>query len=307
MQKNLLRDIYLSMARTDFAMLSNGLKDGKMGWSLFLALYSEKNGNSHVRHLSSVLMSEALENVRNMEVNLLEGTGGVIWALGYLKAKDMIEMDENLKKVYGYVMTDRMVRSSACATHDLEDGFLTSGLYSLLSYNPAETAAHYMNVENLIYLVDECERRMTVPAKGLHAPKQMPVSMLTSILYFLKKIGEWNIYPFQIERLLGLVPELYKEISGHSSMDDYVYHTLMDDGFAELEISKDILEAAKQLGTLGFYSLIYDCNSIFSKAYNQWIEADKGNEKRLRKYIKDGQVEAGVLSGFGFGLLNVNP
>jgi len=307
MRQNILNDIYRSMAESNFAILSYGLRAGKMGWSLFLALYSERNGNSRARRLASELMTEALTHVRNMPAGLTEGTGGIIWALEYLKARSMIEIDDNLKKVYNYVMTDHMVRSSTGATHDLEDGFLTSALYSLFSYKPAETATHYMNVENLIYLTDECERIMTESVKGLYDPAQLPMSMLTSMLFFLKKVDAWRVYPFLTKRLLRLIPELHKEITvPHSLADDYVYHVLMNDETCTLNINHDIAKAANELGTLGFYSLIYDCPDIFCSAYSQWLLTDKSNERRLRKHIKDGLSEAGALCGLGFGLLNIN-
>lgn len=306
MTETLLKEIYRSMARADLTMLPTGLRGGKMGWCLFLAIYSEISGNSRARHLSSVLMSETLICVRSMPTGLTEGLGGIIWALEYLKAKNMIEMDENLRKIYNYAMTERMVNSSTSATHNLEDPFLTSALYSLFSYKPAETAAHYMNVENLIYLTDECERIMTEPVKELYDPKQLPVSMLTSMLYFLKKVDAWHIYPFQIGRLLKLVPILFEEIKGSNTLDDYAYHVLMSDKSCVLEIKGTVSEAAKLLGTLGFYSLIYDCPEMFDVPYRQWLAADNRRKRLLRQYVKGGQADAEALCGLGFGLLKIN-
>lgn len=256
MTRTFLYDIYRRMARTDLATLPIGLRRGKMGWCLFLTLYSELNGNSRARNLSSVLMSEALKDLRNIPAGIEDGTGGIIWILEYLKVNDLIETDDSLKRIYNMVMRDHIIKSASRPTHDLEDNFFTNGLYSLFSYKPAETATHYMNVENLIYLTDECERIMKTPLKGLYDPKQMPVSMLTSMVYFIKKIKEWNLYPFQTERLLRLVPELFDEIKVHNDTDDYAYHILMNEKACKLEKSPTTDEAASLLATLGFYSLI---------------------------------------------------
>ena len=90
-QNQLADIIYKKLSNLKLESLPFGLKNGKVGLALFLALYSEYFHNLHARNLAEKILELLINDKKISSDTLLEGKLGLAWALLYLNRKEIID------------------------------------------------------------------------------------------------------------------------------------------------------------------------------------------------------------------------
>lgn len=304
--KRLLDCISYRLSKENWGLYQSRLKGGKMGLCLFLALYSELTQNSKVRSVAVSVLNEACRSVRSLPCSLLYGNMGIIWGIKYLSRKGILEENGEIFNLYTYVMNEYMRCFSSMPVQIVKDDRLFSGgIFMFQQWNEEDSLERYSLDEKLIGMVDECERQLKLTIKNIHEPNKMSLSMIHSILFFLLKMDEVDIYPYKTKHLIEYVPKVYCALDKNSFSDDYIYHVLMDDDVKKMDFNGLDNDALfRFVGEVGFYSLLYNIPNIFNLALNQVMEIYPSYIETLEGMLKKESKDIDSLCGWGYGLLH---
>lgn len=94
--EQLIKHIYRRLAKEEWRFLPSGLKSGKIGLAVFLALYSDFFSNNSSRKLSAKILYDLLQDISLLPYGLVSGKMGIAWSLYLLYQRDILERDEPL-------------------------------------------------------------------------------------------------------------------------------------------------------------------------------------------------------------------
>lgn len=302
--KELSDYIYHRITIEDYASLPSGLKGGRMGICLFLALYLKKKKGKKGRKMLSAILTDAIKELPNLPCSLLNGAMGTGWAIQYLSVNEILSFKDEISKLYTLIINYYM---GYCASAPLqfikEDQLFSIGIYILQLRTEDDSITHYTVNEILIGLIDECERLMKWNIKDLYSSQDISLSMLHSILLFLLRMNETGIYPVQTSRLIGCITEFHRHIHKQNPSDDYIYHFLLHGSANFPEMKED--ELFHFMGEIGFYSLLYESPQLFCSAYAQYNDKYPVHKKNIKIEINKKDADIATLCGWGYGLLNL--
>ena len=284
MKRELVDDIYKRLLNEDWKGLPPYLKGGQMGMCMFMALYSEYRNCGKARSLSARILPEVIKFIQYMPNRLLDGKTGIAWGMKYLSNNAILEEDDTIRNIHSTIQNECLNYCFATPIYLPEKEYLFSiGIYWAQLFKQEDSLERYIIEERLLALVDECDRQLHCTIKGIYSPKDMPLSVLHSILYFLKKINKEHIDSYQTQKLIESAENVYSKIKSKELLDDYFY----------LEF----------LGNLGFYSLLYSYPDIFSAALKRLNEQRPSFYSEATQIIRKENITVETLCGLGFGLL----
>lgn len=305
MKKELVDRIYSKLLRVDWTKLTYSLKEGLIGISLFLALYSEVRRNKRARDLSTGILVQALKRVNSFSESLLHGRLGVYWVLNYLSNKNILQKSQEVEQHVAIGIAECMaLRSSTPIQIIHEDRLFSTGIYMLQYHTVKETLEHFAQYERLLLLLDESERMLTQTIKDIYTPHKMPLRTLHSIQFFLSELEKNHVCPFVVQHLLAYIPTLYKELRKDIPVDEYILHSLLCDNIPELPKALSKKELVDFIGTLGFYSVLYDNPFLFRTAWEKITLINPDFVANLGRQIEKDIHTINELCGLGYGLLN---
>lgn len=302
--EQLVKYIYRRLAKEEWASLPSGLKGGKMGLTVFFALYSDSFSNNRSRKLSAKILYNLLQDIASLPYGLVLGKLGIAWSLYLLCKRGILERDEPLDDLFKSILREYICRQYSKPIQLIAgDDLFSGGIYMLRQRNTDSSLERYSVDEGLIGLVDECERQLTQSIKYIYRPEDMPLSRLHSILFFLTQISEKKIYPYKANALLCHVKERFVQMKEKPLCDEYIYHFLMQDDQAIVPVNLEDRHLFLLMGELGFYSLLYDNQGIFRSAWQQVEEKYPEFKGKAESIIKDKSTPVAALCGWGYGLL----
>lgn len=298
MTQDLVSIIYRNLVKTQWEYLQYHLKGGKVGLMLFMALYSERTGDTKAVNLLERMLCGVSKGIMTRPCTLLKGNLGVAWALLLLCKKGIIETNRSLDTLLKYVFREFMVRYYSSPVMLIDDSLFSAGIYTLGQLPDNESQERYVVEERIIYIVDECERQLTRRMYNMYEPDNLSLSMLHSFLFFLQTCNMKKIFPYKAGKLIEFVKKKYDGIKEKTICDDFVYNVLLNSGQACIPQDMTDDEIFKFMGELGFYSLLYDRPQIFLTALNQICR----RRYNVSKFV-DENVSVETLCGWGYGLL----
>ena len=221
----------------------------------------------------------------------------------FLFNNDILEEDDTIRNIHSNIQNECLNYCFVTPIYLPEKEYLFSiGIYWAQLFKQEDSLERYIIEERLLALVDECNRQLHCTIKGIYSPKDMSLSMLHSILYFLKKMNKEHIDSYQTQKLIESVENIYNQIKSKELLDDYIYHVLIKKTNA-LPPNYTANFYLKFLGNLGFYSLLYNYPDIFSTALKQLNEQRPSFYSEATRIIKKENISIETLCGWGFGLL----
>lgn len=303
MKNELVDDIYKQLINEDWKHLPPYLKGGKMGMGMFMALYSEYKNCRKARNVSAQILPEVLKSMHNLPNHILNGKAGIVWGIKYLSKKNILEEDHTIRSTYRNIWNEFLECCFMTPLYLPENESLFSiGIYSAQLFKQEDSLERYIVEERLLALIDECDRLLHNTIRGIYSPKDMSLSMLHSILYFLQKMNKEGIYSYLTQKLIESTDNIYSTIKSKEISDDYIYHILK-------EKEKTLPKNRKTnfyidfLGNLGFYSLLYENPDIFNTTLNQLKEQNLSSFTETIQLIRKGNISIETLCGWGFGML----
>lgn len=302
--EELLKLIYHRLIKEEWTALPEGLKGGKVGLMLFLGLYSDSFGNRYSRNLSSRILIEMLLIGLQLPCGLLLGRMGLAWSLFLLCQKGIVEKDKELDNFLNSTIIMYMRQYYSMPIQVIaEDDLFSGGIFMLQQRVEDNSLEQYMMDERLIGMVDECERQLTRKIKYIYNSEDISLSRLHSILFFLLEINKMKMYPYKANKLLNQIEGVYSKIKKNSLADEYIYHTLMADGKANVPKGLEISALFLFMGEVGFYSLLYGLPIMFYSALEQLKDEYPLCLKKIKMEIKSTSTPTVALCGWGYGLL----
>lgn len=304
MEHKLLASIYRKLIKSEWEELPYGLKGGKIGLLIFMALYYELTGNGKARNLAGSILHNVRKERRAHHCTFMDGSLGLAWALYLLSQKGVMEHDASLENLQGSIFLDFMhnhYHSPLLLT--IEDNLFSAGIYTLKQLPDGESFERYSVEERLISMIDECERQLTESFQGLHSPERLSLPAINSYLYFLGTCVKKRIFPYKAGLLLNHVHELYGRLKEQNVCDDFVYHYLNDNGTAHLPQVKSCRQSIEITGNIGFYSLLYDLPGLFLEALRQIYDTQQEFRLSVKKIVTKENITIETLCGLGYGLL----
>ena len=228
MKRELVDDIYKRLLNEDWKGLPPYLKGGQMGMCMFMALYSEYRNCGKARSLSARILPEVIKFIQYMPNRLLDGKTGIAWGMKYLSNNAILEEDDTIRNIHSTIQNECLNYCFATPIYLPEKEYLFSiGIYWAQLFKQEDSLERYIIEERLLALVDECDRQLHCTIKGIYSPKDMPLSVLHSILYFLKKINKEHIDSYQTQKLIESAENVYSKIKSKELLDDYIYHVFI--------------------------------------------------------------------------------
>ena len=303
MKKELVDDVYKRLINEDWKGLSPYLKGGQMGICMFLALYSEYKNYKKARNLSAKMLPEVIKAADKLPNRLFDGRIGIAWGVKYLSNNEILEENEITLNIHKGVWSDYLYQSATMPIYlPEEEPVFSIGIYLIQLLNQEDSLQRYVMVERLLALIDECDRQLHCTIKDIYSAKEMPLPMLHSILFFLRKMEKEHIYPYQTQKLIESAGTIDQRIKNKELLDDYIYHVLIEKENT-LYNDQTIDFYMKFLGNLGFYSLLYGYPGIFNIALKQMDKQISSFYSKATQIIKKGNISIETLCGWGFGLL----
>lgn len=305
MKRELVDDIYKRLLNEDWKGLPPYLKGGQMGMCMFMALYSEYRNCGKARSLSARILPEVIKFIQYMPNRLLDGKTGIAWGMKYLSNNAILEEDDTIRNIHSTIQNECLNYCFATPIYLPEKEYLFSiGIYWAQLFKQEDSLERYIIEERLLALVDECDRQLHCTIKGIYSPKDMPLSVLHSILYFLKKINKEHIDSYQTQKLIESAENVYSKIKSKELLDDYIYHVFIKrtNNLPKNHTANFYLEF---LGNLGFYSLLYSYPDIFSAALKRFKRAK--TFFLLRSYTNNKKRKYHCRDFMRIGIWLINP
>lgn len=282
--------IYRRLVRIQSEPLVAGLRSGKAGLLLFMALYSEWKNHGRARSVSARLLAEVTHEAYSLPTRLVDGSWGILWTLQYLCDKGILETDDVIQRMlHQLTFTCRTFHMAVPVRVIPEDGVFSEGICTLAQWKDEDILERYVTEERLIGLVDECERLLTMEIPGIHRPKDMPISLLHSIVWYLQEMVRLKLYPYRAEQLLAIAAGLYPALTDTDAADRYVLTSLLSE-VETIYPEKCANETfCHILGKVGFYSLLYNRPELFRQIWKPVPLSDS--------------LSVETLCGLGYGIL----
>lgn len=173
-----------------------GLLNGKMGISIFFYNYSKYTKNKIYQDIGDELIDDIYsEFTTNLDMSFSNGLTGIGWGFEYLINKKYLNAnsDEVLQEVDAMIFSDKLHRQYLISS--TTDDILGHGLYYIARLKSSsikkESYTTLMKKEDIIYLIDDCERFFVHNRLVEECMPFTNISMLNSILYFL--INSYNL------------------------------------------------------------------------------------------------------------------
>lgn len=299
-----LDTIYRRLIRLQSETLSAGLRNGKTGLLLFMALYSEWKNHGRARNVSARLLAEVTQEAYTLPARLMDGSWGILWTLLRLCDKGILETDDAIRRIlHQLTFSCRSSTMVMPVNYQTEDGILAEGIATFSQWSDEESVERYSTAERLIRIVDDCERLLTMDIPSIHSPKDMPLSLLHSIVWYLQEMVRAKLYPYRAEQLLAQAAELYPLLQDTDSSDRYILTSLMLETTTGFPKETDHGTLCHILGKIGFYSLLYNRPKLFSQ-YWQYLRSEHPSFfVQLREIIKKDSLPLHTLLGMGYGIL----
>lgn len=264
----ILDDIYQRLYKMDASILPAGLQEGRAGLLMFHALHSEMVGHVKSRKRAAILLGDVTTLSDTFPPRLKDGDWGVLWVLQRLCSLGILEKDDSLERILHQLTFSCRTSHMAVPVRVIpEDGLFSEGICTLAQWKDEDALERYVTEERLIGLVDECERLLTMEVPGIHRPKDMPFSLLHSIVWYLQEMVRLKLYPYRAEQLLAIAAELYPTLTDTDAADRYVLASLLAATETEFPKETDIIEYRRILGKVGFYSLLYNRPELFRQLW----------------------------------------
>ena len=263
-----LDTIYRRLIRLQSEPLSAGLRNGKTGLLLFMALYSEWKNHGRARNVSARLLEEVTQEAYTLPARLMDGSWGILWTLQRLCDKGILETDDAIRRILHQLTFSCRTSHMAVPVRVIpEDGLFSEGICTLAQWKDEDALERYVTEERLIGLVDECERLLTMEVPGIHRPKDMPFSLLHSIVWYLQEMVRLKLYPYRAEQLLAIAAGLYPALTDTDAADRYVLASLLPEVETVYPEKCDNETFCRILGKVGFYSLLYNRPELFRQLW----------------------------------------
>ena len=239
-----------------------------------------------------------------LPARLMDGSWGILWTLQRLCDKGILETDDAIRRIlHRLTFSCRSSTMVMPVNYQTEDGILAEGIATFSQWSDEESVERYSTAERLIRIVDDCERLLTMDIPSIHSPKDMPLSLLHSIVWYLQEMVRAKLYPYRAEQLLAQAAELYPLLQDTDSSDRYILTSLMLETTTGFPKETDHGTLCHILGKIGFYSLLYNRPKLFSQ-YWQYLRSEHPSFfVQLREIIKKDSLPLHTLLGMGYGIL----
>lgn len=303
--EEMIHIIHQRMADMEWDRMS--LKDGKIGAFIFYSLYSEIYDSEADREKAQTIFLEIIEdfnhNYGRLDRIFLKGAMSFVWAVGFLKKKDMIEDSPALDSILRRYLDCRNYINTIPSVPFPDKCFYGEGVCYMSLFREEDTLERYALQEYLLSMIDNCGRMLTASVDPIYDPEDMELSFLHSVLYFLKETNRHNIYPTKADRLISLIREKYNNHKGQS-IDSGILGYLLGYGFEYGRSSANSImepeKICKELSEVSLYSMIYSDHGILDAYIENIGEAALGS---VRDYIATSVSASLSVMGVGCGLL----
>lgn len=308
-QDQLTHIIYNKLSNLELKSLPFGLKNGKIGLALFLALYSEYFHNLHARNLTEKILELLINDKKISSDTLLDGKLGLAWALLYLNRKEIIDNRSITSTgIVNNIYKEFNMRYFASPIPVINDKLFSVGIFLQMKLSSEDSLENFYVHEKLINLVDECERLLTQSIDYVYTPEELSLPMLHSLQYFLQECIHKKISTY---KALSLLPEIEKryaqliDIPIHHKVIFYFLHN--EEEVPHIPLMNPI-ESVKFIGEIGFFSLLYVKPQLFHNTLHNIVSQHPNFIQAASCLINNQELPLTTLLGWGYGiLLNEKP
>lgn len=203
-----------------------GLLNGKMGIAIFFYHYALYTQDEQYREFADDLIDEVYEDIKkNTPIDFANGLTGIGWGVEYLVKNRFVEADtdEALEEIDTAILKYRLSHPVLIKKEDVVFG---QGLYQLIrlqSNNPnSEEITTLIKKENLIYLIDECERIIIDKTYLNDKFNELSISQANSFLYFLLNVLKSGFLTLKTTKIILSLLESLIESSLNINLVDRV-------------------------------------------------------------------------------------
>jgi hypothetical protein len=314
-----------------------GLLNGKMGIAIFFYHYSGYTGKENYKNFAKELINEVFQEI-NIEtpIDFANGLTGIGWSIEYLNKKGLVSEE----KYPTLAEIDKTIYFNSLKTPLIlvnKEDLCSYGLYYLSRLNEHKNE-NSLNIlvkkQLLIYLHDDCEKMMTQDELfGFEVPI-LTTNQLNSLVFFLCKIQELQLFPIKITKLESFLPHYIKlkveksdsiienftlkkllenlcsNITNKELINDYknIIGSLEEKLKFNFQYNESLI---KELNILAWYSLLYpieynhysNFKALIENAFNE-INNEKNWDRVIDKlYYGNIGLDNGI-AGQGLSLLN---
>jgi hypothetical protein len=239
-----------------------GLLNGKMGVALFFYHYSVYSGIDKFKDLTKDMVNCILQEISDeTPIDFANGLTGIGWGIEYLVNRGFLS---DVKEITLIDIDNRIYIDSLKTPLILvnKEDICSYGLYYLSRLHEDDSLKTLVKKQLLIYLHDDIERMITQRELfGFEVPR-LTINQLNSLLYFLYRMQELQLFPVKLTKLERLLPGyiVQKVEKSDSIIENYTLKKLLEILCAFIS-DKDLKEEYKNL----FNNLEEGVNYDFSK------------------------------------------
>lgn len=315
-------------------MTNLGLINGKMGVAIFFYQYSRYTNKAFYEGYAGTLIDEIFDQIKKWAIfDFSNGLTGIGWGIEYLVQNGFVEADADEVLEDNDKAVARSLFQNPVSLLNQTDLY-SFGLYYLSRLcikNFAEDSLITQTKKHmLVYLHDDCERILTKEKLFDFTLPKLNIKQLNSIVFFLIKMQEAQLYPIKLEKLLCYLPD-YLELSADkngNNIDKFTFLQLIEELYKNLsnsDLQKQYIEIIEELSkelankpldyikeksieeviNIGWNSLFYKID--FSKYENLHLLITEAFSfiKNESYWFKMSQNKNNELTGLGIALLNV--
>ncbi len=349
-KKDLLKIIHGIITNQLQLTESNGLVNGQSGVALFMYKYSQYKNDQEMLDIAHSIINNyvwgpSLASLNS--TNFTYGKTGFSWLFQHLIDINIITSNTQIENVL--IELDRSIiyhRLQTPLLVDIKSDLFSHGLALIKRYKGFD---HYNNEseegegqnlylykltlrEQIIYLIDECERLLYDKTAFNNILKpNWSLRLLNSILFFLIQSHKYNIFPSKTIKLIVYIIEIQKkllptcnilelsEIFAFYSLTNSIRSVLpqiskYDNSISPAftvdteNISSEIL--IEVLSNAGFYTIIFENKDIFNETLSYLCSQDNSLVKKLCKHLKKNKnnrmnLSLDGLSSIGYGIISI--
>jgi hypothetical protein len=254
-----------------------------MGVAVFFYHYSVYSGNDTYKDFAKDMISDIFHEINGeTPIDFANGLTGIGWGIEYLVNRGLISDDKEVP----LIELDKSIYFNSLKTPLIlvnKEDICSYGLYYLSRLHELkndDSLNTLVKKQLLIYLHDDIERMMTQEELfGFEVPK-LTINQLNSLVYFLYKMQELQLFPVKLTKLERLLPvyikqkveqsdsvienytlkKLLKILCGIISNKDFIedYNSILSSLEEKMKYDfKQVGDLVKELNILAWYSLIY--------------------------------------------------
>lgn len=256
--------ISTAICSSNFHELPNGLM-GNMGWILINAICNKRE--SYDKAIKGIM--HLIKTYGTINNGLISGNFGLIWLLGWLRNRDIIDFDGLEQYAWNVINRNSMYFANSPIRYDSREAIYPFGVGMIEILPKKDSYFRYEWEEQIIFKLCDCENILSDRIPGIYTPKSLSYAMLHSILAFALLAERHKIYTYKANQVKEIIKNRQQLPVTDNDIDHYVLAALLKQ---DCQVPQSNM--IRNLAYVGTLSLIYDEKDLFADAYESYAKVD---------------------------------